>query len=143
MKVISDVKRLNTLYTIEFEVGELIEESECIVFGNFDLLYIAIKNIIENGCKYSADHCSRVKLESSGEQILVNVSNKGDVIAEQEIEQIFQPFYRGDNATEVRGFGLGLPLARRIISLHKGEIKVNSGLTGTRFTIVLPASTKA
>jgi signal transduction histidine kinase len=120
-----------------------MEESECIVFGNFDLLYIAIKNIIENGCKYSADHCSRVKLESSAERILVNVSNKGDVIAEQEIEQIFQPFYRGDNATEVRGFGLGLPLARRIISLHKGEIKVNSGLTGTRFTIVLPASTKA
>jgi len=142
MKVISDVKRLNSSYRIELEFADPGDEAEYVVFGNFDLLYIAIKNIIENGCKYSIDNCSRVEVVSTAERVLINVSNRGDVIAEQEIEQIFQPFYRGDNATEVKGFGLGLPLAKRIVGIHKGEIQVSSGLTGTSFSINLPALSK-
>ena len=142
MKVISDVKRLNSSYRIELEFADLSDDAEYVVFGNFDLLYIAIKNIIENGCKYSIDNCSRVKVELTSERVFINVYNEGDVIAEQEIEQIFQPFYRGDNATEVKGFGLGLPLAKRIVGIHKGEILVASGLTGTSFSISLPALSK-
>jgi len=142
MKVIADVKRLNPSYMIEMEFGEFSDESECMVFGNFDLLYIAIKNIIENGCKYSTDNRSRVVVSCSPQQLSISVSNKGDVIAEQEIEQIFQPFYRGENATELKGFGLGLPLAKRIIGLHKGQISVQSGLAGTKFSIILPAGDK-
>ena len=86
MKVIADVKRLNPSYMIEMEFGEFSEESECMVFGNFDLLYIAIKNIIENGCKYSTDNRSRVVVSCSPQQLSISVSNKGDVIAEQEID---------------------------------------------------------
>jgi signal transduction histidine kinase len=139
MKVIADVKKLNSSYAIELEFGEFNEEDECMVFGNFDLLYIAIKNIIENGCKYSVDNRSQVEVRCSNERISISVSNRGDVIAEQEIQQIFQPFYRGEHAMEIKGFGLGLPLAKRIIGLHKGEIQVESGLTGTCFIISLPA----
>ena len=139
IKVIADVKRISQLYTIELQFQELPEVEECMVFGNFDLLYIAFKNIIENGCKYSSDKRSQVDVSFCKGNIIIRVSNAGDVIAEQEIEQIFQPFFRGGNAEDIKGFGLGLPLARRIISLHKGEITVQSDLKGTVFTLQLPS----
>ena len=139
LKVIADVKRMNAQYEIELQFQELPEEEDCMVFGNFDLLYIAIKNIIENGCKYSADKKSAVEVSFNPGHIFIKVINQGDVIAEHEIEQIFQPFFRGGNADDVKGFGLGLPLAKRIVSLHKGEIVVHSDLNGTSFTLSLPS----
>jgi signal transduction histidine kinase len=143
MKVISEVKRMNQDYEVELQFQNFPEtERMCLVFGNWDLLYSAIKNIVENGCKYSPDKRSFVNLCFENDFIEVQVENKGDVIAEHEIEQIFQPFYRGDNTTEIKGFGLGLSLAKRIISIHKGEIKVNSGPAGTKFFIVLPYAGK-
>jgi two-component system, OmpR family, sensor histidine kinase ArlS len=138
LKVIADVMRINPSYTVALQFHNLPdEEKQCMVFGNFDLLYIALKNIIENGCKYSPDKASEVKVSFTDKAILINVLNQGDIITEQEIEQIFQPFFRGSNAGDNTGFGLGLPLARRIIALHKGNLSVTSGLEGTNFSITL------
>jgi two-component system sensor histidine kinase ArlS len=68
------------------------------------------------------------------------VVNQGYVIPEEELPQIFQPFYRGSGTGKARGFGLGLSLAQRIIALHKGTILVQSDPErGTCFTIELPA----
>lgn len=139
LKVIGDVKKISQSYTIELDIQDPPEEERCMVFGNFDLLYIAVKNIVENGCKYSADKRSTVNVIFDQGNILIRVFNKGDVIAEHEIEQIFQPFFRGTHADDIKGFGLGLSLSRRIISLHKGEILVQSDLNGTSFTIQLPS----
>lgn len=140
LKVIADVKRNNEQYEVLLELNELPEkEEQCLLFGNFDLLYSAIKNIIENGCKYSPDHTSIVKAVFADMQITIDVVNKGDIITEQEIEQIFQPFFRGQHAGDTKGFGLGLPLAKRIIGLHKGELKVRSDIQGTLFQIILPS----
>jgi signal transduction histidine kinase len=140
LKVISDVKRINNQYTVEMEFLNLpINERQCMLFGNFDLLYSAVKNIIENGCKYSPDKISIVKVTFAEKDILIEVINQGDIIAEQEIEQIFQPFFRGSNAEDNKGFGLGLPLAKRIIALHKGEISVISGNGKTNFLVILPS----
>ena len=141
MKLAADMARTHHDYTVNLEFSELPEdEKKASVFGNYDLLYSALKNIIENGCKYSPDNTSNVKLLFRHPEIIVRVENKGDVITEQEIEQIFQPFFRGENVGDTRGFGLGLSLARRIIALHKGEISVLSNHEGTVFTIHLPST---
>lgn len=141
LKVIADVKKINFEYEVDFNFGELPDdEKSCMVFGNGDLLYSALKNIIENGCKYSPDKRSAVELTFSQRDIVIRVVNKGDVIAEEEIEQIFQPFFRSANAMDVKGFGLGLALAKRIVGLHKGIIEVESDLEqGTCFIIKLPS----
>jgi signal transduction histidine kinase len=140
LKIISDIKRINPDYDVEMIFPEPPEdEKQCMVFGNDDLLYIAIKNIIENGCKYSPDKRSVVTISFQQENMLITVTNLGDVISEEEIEHIFQPFYRGAVPTEIKGFGLGLPLAKRIIALHKGTITVQSDLSGTCFSIFLPS----
>jgi two-component system, OmpR family, sensor histidine kinase ArlS len=140
LKVISDVKRINQSYEVEMQFLDTPEdEKQCMVFGNFDLLYSAFKNIIENGCKYSPNKASVVKVSFKERNILIEVINQGDIITEQEIEQIFQPFFRGGNPADNKGFGLGLPLARRILGLHKGNITVNSVRQGTSFVISLPS----
>jgi signal transduction histidine kinase len=52
-----------------------------------------------------------------------------------------QPFYRDGTVAAFPGFGLGLPLVKRIINLHKGMIQVNSNVkTGTTFLVKLPAA---
>lgn len=144
LKVIADVKKLNYEYEVALNFGILPEdEKSCMVFGNIDLLYSALKNIIENGCKYSPDKRSVVELSFRENDIVIKVMNKGDVIAEEEIEQIFQPFFRSATATDVKGFGLGLALAKRIVGLHKGIIEVESDIQkGTCFTIILPSLEK-
>jgi signal transduction histidine kinase len=141
LKVTADVKRLSPEYKVELNFGEFPEEEkDCVVFGNTELLYIAIKNIVENGCKYSSDKTSVVDLAFSSHKLYVQVVNQGDVIAAEEIQQIFQPFYRGSGTTSTRGFGLGLALAQRIVALHKGFIRVRSDLdSGTNFTIEMPS----
>ncbi|MBC7826232.1 MAG: sensor histidine kinase, partial [Chitinophagaceae bacterium] len=97
-------------------------------------------NVVENGCKYSPDHVSIVNLTFPENKVVIEVKNKGDIIAEEEIENIFQPFYRSANIGQAKGFGLGLALAKRIISLHKGRIEVQSDIiAGTVFTITLPS----
>lgn len=141
LKVIADVKKMNHDYEVALSFGILPEdEKSCMVFGNIDLLYSALKNIIENGCKYSPDKRSIVELSFRERDILIKVMNKGDVIAEEEIEHIFQPFFRAANTSDIKGFGLGLALARRIVGLHKGVIEVESDIEkGTCFTIIMPS----
>lgn len=141
LKVVGDVKKLSVAYNVDLDFGEFPEdEKDFVVFGNIDLLYIAIKNVVENGCKYSPDSTSQVDLTFSHHKIFIRVINRGNVIPLDELPQIFQPFYRGSGTGNSRGFGLGLSLAQRIIALHKGIIHVQSDPeNGTCFTIELPA----
>src|SRR5260221_2722269 len=141
MKAMADVKKLNTEYNVELEFGEFPEdEKDFVVFGNSELLYIAVKNLMENGCKYSSDKRSAVDLTFAQHKIFIQVTNRGSVISAEDIPQIFQPFYRGTGTGNTQGFGLGLALAQRIIALHKGTIYVVSDpANGTRFTVELPS----
>ena len=139
-KVAADVQRQNVSFNVllNFQVFP-DDENLLTVFGNGNLLYMALKNIIENGCKYSDNNESSITASFNKTSILVKVANKGDVIAESDIQNIFQPFFRTEAVQHKPGFGLGLTLAKRILSLHKGSISVESNpQSGTVFTIELP-----
>lgn len=142
LKVTSAVQKLSPLYQVHLHFDEFPDDANSgLVFGNADLLYSALKNIVENGCKYSTDHTSRVSLQFAGSDLVVEVKNLGNVIERDEIENIFLPFYRSANSGEQKGFGLGLALARRIIGIHKGSIEVRSSSgEGTVFRVTLPAA---
>lgn len=116
-------------------------EEELLVFGNEELLFTAIKNIVSNACKYSDDHQAKVRLVVLNREITVTIEDKGKGIAQGEWEKIFQPFYRSDEDHSIPGFGLGLSLAWRIIKLHKGWLTVDSiPGKGSIFTIKLPSA---
>lgn len=142
LKVMSAVQKQNLTYRVKMHFGHFPEEEKRLtVFGNANLLYIALKNIVENGCKYSDDQSAKVTVLFNPSSIIVVVFNKGDVIAESDIQNVFHPFFRSETVQKKPGFGLGLTLTRRILSLHKGTIEVESTPDkGTTFTVELPNS---
>ena len=139
-KVMGDIKKIHPDYRVELNFSDSDDyESNFLVFGNVDLLYIAIKNIVENGCKYSTDNTARVQLSFNNNSTIIEVHSKGQPIADEDIEKIFQPFYRSSTSEGKAGFGLGLALAKRIIGLNKGTLMVHSDeKDGTTFSIVIP-----
>lgn len=139
-KVVTDVQKQNLGFKAILGFKNFPEDEKLFtVFGNANLLYIALKNIIENGCKYSDNGESFITVIFEIKNVVIKVANKGDVIAEADIQNIFQPFFRTGSAQHKRGFGLGLTLTKRILFLHKGAITVESSPDkNTIFTIILP-----
>jgi signal transduction histidine kinase len=106
--------------------------------GNEGLLYTALINLIENGAKFSPKHTVEVKIKIENQALLIDFHNEGSEIPANELNQIFEPFKRGSNSRNTKGHGVGLSLTRRIVQLHKGEIKVvSSEIEGTTFTLLL------
>lgn len=140
-KVMGGMKKINAQYEVELSFSDLPEdEYSFLVFGNSDLLYIAVKNIVENGCKYSTDNTSRITLSLVSDNTIIEVRSSGEPIEQEEMAHLFQPFYRSSSSAGKSGFGLGLALAKRIIGLHKGTVEVKSDReSGTSFIITLPA----
>jgi len=143
LRLPAEITKASPLYTVTLDFDRLPEAEEgLLVFGNEDLLFTAIRNIVSNACKYSDDHHATIRLSTRVNEILIAVEDSGRGIGEEEWEKIFQPFYRSDDGS-VPGFGLGLSLARRIFQLHKGAVSVRSELgEGSVFTIVLPSAAK-
>jgi two-component system, OmpR family, sensor histidine kinase ArlS len=82
-------------------------------------------------------------LKTTKKEIIVEVRDTGSGIPAEEMERIFQPFYRVDESRTTGGFGLGLSLTQRIIKLHKGSVHVTSAKDHeTVFTIVLPSASE-
>lgn len=142
MELPATLQKQNSNYQVFLRFEELPEnEDDLLVFGNAELLFTAIKNIAINACKYSPDHRAEISLHIDTDHFLIAVADKGVGIPESDITHIFQPFYRTDNSRFTEGFGLGLPLAQRIVKLHRGEITVESNQgKGTVFTIRIPSA---
>ena len=138
----AEIVKINNAYSIVLNFDNLPEdEKNLLVFGNETLLLTAIKNIVINACKYSSNHQATVHLQMKGQYLLVKIVDQGQGIPEEELANIFQPFYRIEESRSTGGFGLGLSLAERIIKLHKGFITVESKQgVGTSFLIQLPAA---
>lgn len=140
IKAHTDVLRQDPSFRIELDFDELPEdENECLVFGNPSLLYSAFKNIMENGCKYAPDHRTQVTLHFHGQDLEMVFTNKSNLLSTDEIEKLIEPFYRGSNARNKPGVGLGLTLTRRIISLHKGSLSIGiEAVAGTIIRVSMP-----
>jgi two-component system sensor histidine kinase ArlS len=134
------VQQKNSAYQvyISFE-KEMENESGVSIFGSEELLQIAFLNIVENSCKFSPDHKAQVIISKTSEGVVLYFSDNGIGIAQEDLEAVFTPFYRGNNRHFAEGSGIGLALTHKIISLHGGSIKVTSELDmGTTFTIMIP-----
>jgi signal transduction histidine kinase len=142
MRIPGDMAKTNIDCAVKLEFDAMPDdEQKLVVFGNAELLFTAIKNIVSNACKYSTDHTAHINLSVTAREIIIRIEDHGNGIAEAELPHIFQPFYRAGDNRQVTGFGLGLPLAGRIIKLHKGDIGVVSTPgKGSVFTIHLPVS---
>ncbi len=119
--------------------GDFDDDRLVSVNGNEYLLKVAFANLFDNGCKFSENRQCIVSIGFDGNDLVLDFADNGPGIPADEIDRIFTPFYRGTNSKFSDGNGIGLPLTKKIIQLHKGVISVTStGVDGTTFTVRLP-----
>ena len=93
--------------------------------------------LIDNAVKYAEDNSTvTIALHKHGDGTEFTVNNKGSVISKEEMEHIFDRFYRAEKSRTTKGYGLGLAIAQRIVEDMNGKITVQSNQTdGTTFTV--------
>jgi len=140
-QVSEEMKKFNDNYHISIIIdNSLTDSDQMIVLGDEYLLKIAVSNIIDNACKYSNDHSVTIMLYHSAKCIEVLFEDKGFGISDEDLNRVFEPFYRGTNTFAISGYGIGLALTNQIIKNHNGEIVISSQIgTGTKIVISLPA----
>ena len=109
-------------YEVEFP------EENCIIKGNATMLEQLFSNLIDNALKFSpADTTVTVIIKREKNHVKVHVKDEGPGIAKEHQKKIFDRFYRVDSSrTQTKGYGLGLPIVKAIVELHKGAITVHS-----------------
>jgi len=111
------------------------------VVGDPDKLARVFNNILKNAIAYGEPNSEiEISAEAFPSRVELRFVNAGQ-IAQQKLDQIFDKFYRLDDArsSDTGGAGLGLAIAKEIVSLHGGEIKAECRDNVTTFTVNLPA----
>ena len=125
-----------------FKLSLEIEPGLPSVEGDRSALSQALRNLVDNAMKYSADTEEiGIAVRRASDAIAVEITDKGIGIDPSEQQKVFEQFYRaGDPMTQkVRGAGLGLALVRHIVAAHQGRVELRSTPgRGSVFSVVLP-----
>jgi signal transduction histidine kinase len=106
-----------------------------------DKLHQILTNLIQNAIKFTPPNGEvRVEMQRTDGHVLISVADTGCGIPPDEIDKVFEKFYRGESApVEARGAGLGLAITKSLVELHGGRIWVESTPGhGSRFSLTLP-----
>jgi two-component system sensor histidine kinase ArlS len=127
---------------IELQLTDVFTEisSKIKVVGNTSLLRTALVNIIDNASKYSNHQPVQVELTYQPLWVIIEVIDQGIGIPEDQLSEVFLPMMRAENVGAIKGFGLGLTLSEKIITIHQGVLSIQSVPNqGTNVVIRLPA----
>ena len=116
-------------------------EENVTVYADSEKLARVFNNILKNAIAYSYPNTEiLVRCINAGEKVYVTFSNRGKTIPAQKLDAVFEKFFRLDDArsTNSGGAGLGLAIAKDIITLHGGTITADSTEEATTFTVEIP-----
>ncbi|MFC7421558.1 ATP-binding protein [Iodobacter arcticus] len=122
------------------EISHAIHSQDSMVMGDPKLLSRALSNLLRNAAKYAEHKIKISTLQNNTGGLEISIEDDGPGIPDKEREHIFEPFFRLDRSRDRAsgGFGLGLAIAKKAVTLHQGKIWVDqSTLGGARFTISL------
>jgi len=117
---------------------------EVSVYSDKKLLRNILLNLVSNAIKFSPENaavsiCSKVL----GDVARIEVRDKGIGISEEDQQHLFSSFFRGGNAVNIQGTGLGLHIVKRYLELLGGKVEMTSVLNqGTTITIIIPVNLK-
>jgi two-component system sensor histidine kinase KdpD len=124
----------------KFVVNAQAQDTPFVMLDNLLMEQVLI-NLIENAVKYSsADTTIAITIQYSATEVKVMIADRGKGIARDEVEKVFDKFYRGPKAdADSGGFGLGLAICKGIVLAHHGRIFVEPRENGgTIFCFTLP-----
>ncbi|MDG2064702.1 MAG: HAMP domain-containing sensor histidine kinase, partial [SAR324 cluster bacterium] len=116
---------------------------KCVANVDVEQIKTVLKNILANAHKYSTSENDPIKVSLSMDEseVQLKIQDYGQGIPDEEMDLIFEPFYRVDKSRNKNtgGYGLGLSLCKTIVEAHGGTIFVKSNMgQGTIFLIILP-----
>lgn len=148
-EILEDAKFETEHNNITLEIkNELPSHQKFYINGNVALLASAMENIIRNAQKYAHSQINVIislenenENENENERLIISVDDDGPGVPESELEQIFRPFYRVDEARarDSGGTGLGLAIVANAAKQHRGTVKaMKSPMGGLRVELSLP-----
>lgn len=127
---------------------EVSESGPLSVRADREKLTQALSNLLSNAYKYSPDGGDiRIDLlppesDSKTNLVGIRISDHGIGMTPEQLERVFERFYRADSSGQVLGAGLGMSIVKEIVKLHQGEIEIQSQLgAGTTVTLWIPGYT--
>lgn len=130
---------------VAFEQGVTLNSSispNLFILGDSGQLQQLIVILLDNACKYAGEHgIITLTLKQNQTKAHLTVHNTGGFIPQNQLDHIFERFYRMDQsrARQTEGYGLGLSIAKTIVENHGGKISASSTpLSGTSFEVILP-----
>lgn len=127
-----------SFYENKIEVCTKFPTKSIYIDADGDLLARAIGNILNNAIKYGADGKQIIiTMKEVKSKIKISIVNFGQIIPEEDIDKIFDRFFRVEQSRSEKtgGTGLGLAIAKSIFELHEANVGVTSGEEGTEFLI--------
>lgn len=127
-------------YRISIDFEEIPDDDESVTInGNKSLLRTLFNNLIDNACKYSENNMAVINIRFNKSNCIINVADTGIGISKDDQEKVFEPFFRTKNASNYKGYGIGLSICKRIVDIHGGRIILKSELgQGSNFNVILP-----
>jgi PAS domain S-box-containing protein len=112
------------------------------IYTDKKLLKNIIINLASNAIKFSEEGKSiRIKTRSVSDKMNISITDEGIGISEEDKEHLFSSFYRGKNALNIQGTGLGLHIVKRYLDLLDGQIDLDSKIgEGSTFNITIPVT---
>ena len=108
-----------SLIKTEFEVGSY---TDCLISGDLDRSVEVVQNLMENAIKYGDGKCIDIGIAEEDGCILITVANSGCTLQATDLPHILESFWRGANAENEKGSGLGLYICRQLITKMNGDI---------------------
>lgn len=102
-----------------------------------------VANLLMNALKFGERRPVEISVSANGKNLLIDVTDHGIGISEEDRKRIFKPFERAVSDQHFGGLGLGLYITKQIIEAHRGSVEINSSIgKGTTFHVKLPVLTK-
>jgi signal transduction histidine kinase len=111
------------------------------LWGDPELLRRAVANVLQNAIRYSPTPSAvEVTLAETADASIIEIRDHGPGVPEEELSQIFKPFFRAEESRDTNngGMGLGLSIAMRAVQIHQGAITAQNANPGLKVKIVLP-----
>ncbi|MBQ8826339.1 MAG: HAMP domain-containing histidine kinase [Oscillospiraceae bacterium] len=122
-ELVTKIKQYYTEKLLLIKTEFTVEEySDCILSGDLDRSTEVIQNIMENAIKYGDGRSISISFSEEEGCILITVTNSGCTLSENDLPHIFDSFYRGENALNRKGSGLGLYICRQLMHKMNGDI---------------------